>query len=164
MRSTRTTIVVLATLWCAASANAAESSIPPPPEPPPWIEPVPLTAQLQVVAHSCDDYKHEPTEESGLRPQWRDDGRLHLTGAVLHNGSARIESDGISAWQVGDRIVVAYQTRVADSFPETPTMACPGHTHVEITFPALSPRPKEITVYAGRLEYSGPISMKVAPD
>lgn len=163
MRSSRAASVALAALWCVASASAAESSIPPPPEPPPWIEPVPLTAQLQVAVHSCDDDKDGPSEEVDLKPQWRD-GRLHLSGAVLHNGSQRLESDGVSAWQVGDRIVVAYQTRDADSFPEAPMMACLGHSHVEITFPPLSPRPKEIAVYAGRLTYSDPVSMKVAPD
>jgi len=131
------------TLLLSTPALVAAQSLPPPPEAPEWIEPVLLTPRLGVTTRTCDE--GEPDAE-GWTTSWSSQGELRLLGFVHHNGSEQVDRKAVAAWQVGDRLVVAYEV-TRDSFTESPTMACGAWTRVEIVFPKLATRPTRLSIY-----------------
>ncbi|UHQ24777.1 hypothetical protein LVB77_08890 [Lysobacter sp. 5GHs7-4] len=141
----------LALIVCAALCGRATAAEAPPAEPE-HIEPVPLTHKIKVKAWACEDHVGEDAEP-GLRTSWSGKGELRLQGLLYHGGDETLAAADVSAWQVGDRVVVAYQLK-SDPFPEAPSLMCPGFTHLDIRFPPLRTRPREVTVYAGRLRYT----------
>jgi hypothetical protein len=149
---------------CTASiCNAAPAASPAPPEAPAWIEPVPLTHKIKVEARACGDHEsHAGDSAPGLRTTWTGTDSLRLQGVLVHGGDESLAAADVSAWQVHDRILVAYQLKSAP-FPEAPILLCEGFTHIDIRFPALQPRPREVTVYAGRLNYADADKIAVPP-
>lgn len=161
MRAAALALGVCAALAAGQAAHAAKRA---PPEPQKWIPPVPLTSRIQVRTRDCDE-KHAPNSEDGtpgLKASWNGKGALRLRGLLYHGGDERLAAADVSAWQVGDRIVVAYRLK-SDPFPEAPTLMCPGFTHLDISFPPLRARPREITVYSGRLQYTDEPDSVVVP-
>lgn len=146
MKSATFALIVCAAL--CGRAMAAEK----PATPPEYANPVPLTHKIKVKAWACEDHPGEKAEP-GLRASWTGKGALRLQGLLHHGGDETLAAADVSAWQVGNRIVFAYQLK-SDPFPEAPTLMCPGFTHLDISFPPLRTRPREVTVYAGRLQYS----------
>lgn len=93
---------------------------------------------------------------------WSAQGELHLTGLVRHGGSQSLDRTHVAAWQVGDRLVVAYEL-TGNRFPEAPVPVCPAFTHVDIVFPILAVRPRTVSFYGGSLRYRDREDVVVAP-
>ena len=158
---------------CAALATAATVAAEPPQrEAAESVGPVPLTHKIQVKTRPCDEGSDASDEEEqdeaqdlepGLNASWSGKNALRLQGVLFHSGSERLAAADVSAWQVGDRIVVAYRLK-SDPFPEAPSLLCPGFTHIDIRFPPLRSRPRAITVYAGRLQYTDEPDQVAVPE
>lgn len=150
-------------LVCAPAAGALAGSpqgvLPEPPEAPEWIEPSLLAHRLEVTTRACEE--SEPATP-GWSTSWSKQHELRLLGVVHHNGSDRLDRKNVSAWQVGDRLVVAYEL-TSDPFPEAPVMACGAWTRVEIVFPPLAVRPKEVSLYQRRLTDGPRESLAIPP-
>lgn len=136
-----------------ACTQAGESPRPPPPPQPEWIEPVPLASNLRVETQACDGTNGARFPDKDLEWAWSKAGVLVVTGRVMHGGAEHVDSKDVRAWQAGNRVVISYLLSSADAYPEAPSPACPGSTHLEIRIDGLKTRPGQVVIYPSRIDF-----------